>query len=259
MSSNVGLLSNRPPRSAFTRLLETETKVAWRVPVGLVFGLVVPVLAVVILGSIPAVTRPSERLGGISYFSAYFTILITASLLIMTLVSLPTHLANYRETGILRRMSTTPVPPVWMLGAQVLINLAMAVVALGIILAVSIGAFGLAAPKQAAGFALALVLSIAATFAIGLWVSAVARTTAGAGVIGSLLLYPLLFFAGMWLPREAMAPALRQVDNFTPSGAAVRALQDSMAGAFPSWGTVLVLLAYAAVFGILAVRYFRWE
>ncbi len=34
---------------------------------------------------------------------------------------------------------------------------------------------------------------------------------------------------------------------------------DTEKGAFPSAQSLLVMAAYALVFGILAVRYFRWE
>jgi acyl dehydratase len=39
-------------------------------------------------------------------------------------------------------------------------------------------------------------LTTAAVLAIGLWIAAVARTTQGANVIGQLLFYPMMFFAG---------------------------------------------------------------
>ena len=91
---------------------------------------------------------------------------------ILALISLPTHLASYREQGILRRISTTPVPPAWMLAAQVIINLALAIVALGITFAVGTAGYGLPAPKQPASFLLSVLLAIAAMFALGLSVSA---------------------------------------------------------------------------------------
>jgi ABC-2 type transport system permease protein len=103
------------------------------------------------------------------------------------------------------------------------------------------------------------VLTIAAMFAIGLWVSAIARTAGWAGAIGQLLFYPLLFFAGLWLPRERMASVLRDISDWTPMGAAVRSLHSSMLGTFPSAQSLLVLAAWAVVFGVLAVRFFRWE
>jgi len=259
MSSHASLLPARTPRSAFGKLLESEAKYAWRVPVGLIFGVAVPVLVLVILGTIPGVNKPVKAFGGLTYFSIYFPILIVLALAVLSLISLPLHLVNYREQGILRRMSTTPVPPAWMLAAQVIINLVLAVVALGILVVAGTAGFGLGAPKAPGGFTLALVLTVAAMFAIGLWVSAIARSTGYASVIGQLLFYPLLFFGGLWLPRERMAPVLRDISDWTPSGAAVRSLQSSMLGTFPSAQWLLVLVAWAMVFGVLAVRFFRWE
>ncbi len=96
-------------------------------------------------------------------------------------------------------------------------------------------------------------------FAIGLWISAVARSTGAAGAMGQLLLYPLLFGAGLWIPREVMSPVLRRIGDFTPLGASVQALQNAMQGTFPSTEALVVLIGYTALFGVLAVRFFRWE
>ena len=52
---------------------------------------------------------------------------------------------------------------------------------------------------------------------------------------------------------------MRDIGDWTPLGAAVHALQDSMQGAFPSAQSLLVLAAWAVIFGVLAVRFFRWE
>jgi ABC-2 type transport system permease protein len=70
---------------------------------------------------------------------------------------------------------------------------------------------------------------------------------------------PLLFFAGLWFPRERMPPVLQHISEWSPLGASVHALQDSMQGTFPSAQSLLVLAGWAVVFGFLAVRFFRWE
>jgi ABC-2 type transport system permease protein len=119
--------------------------------------------------------------------------------------------------------------------------------------------FGLGAPRQLGGFTLALALSIAATFAIGLWISAIARTQSAAEGIGQLLLWPMLFFAGQIFPRPFMPAILRDIGDWTPSDAAVHAIEDSMLGTFPSAQLLAVLAGWALVFGFLAVRFFRWE
>lgn len=259
MNTHAVLLLARTPRSAFGKLVQSETRIAWRVPVGLIFGVAVPVLLLVIFGCIPAMKKPVPSLGGLTFFTSYFPVLIAFALAGLCLISLPIHLARDREQGILRRMSTTPVPPAWMLAAQVTINLALAVLALGVMMLAGTTLFGLPVPKQAAGFALALVLTIAAMFAIGLWISAIARTQAGASVIGQLILFPFLFSSGLYFPQQSMPPVLRQISQSLPLGTGVHAMTVSMQGTFPSATSLLVLAAWAAVFSFLAVRFFRWE
>jgi len=259
MNGTVALVPPKAPRSAFAKLIQSEAKIAWRLPIGLVLGVAIPILLVVIFGSLPGMNHPEARLGGLTYFTVYFPIVIVLSVAILALVSLPMRLASYREQGILRRLSTTPVPPSWMLAAQLVMNLALAVVALAIVVVVGTTAYGLGAPRQLGGFALAVLLTVAAMFAIGLWVSSFARSGGVANGIGQLILYPALFFAGLWIPRAQMSPVLRNIGDWTPLGAAVKALQTSMLGGFPTAQSLLVMVAYAAIFGLLAVRFFRWE
>jgi ABC-2 type transport system permease protein len=257
MNSHASLLPAGTPRSAFGKLLTAEARYQWRVPVGLIFGIGVPVMLVIIFGVMPAANTPDES--GLTVFSRFFPYLLTLAITTLALIFLPTHLAEYRQQGILRRLGTTPVPPAWMLTAQVAINLALAVAALVILVLAGTVGFGLGAPRQPAGFTLALALSIAAMFAIGLWISAIARTQNAAQGIGHLLLWPMLFFGGGLFPRSFMPAVLRDIADWTPSGAAVQALEDAMFGAFPSAQLLLVLAGWAVVFGFLAVRFFRWE
>lgn len=259
MNSHTSLLPAGTPRSAFGKLLGAEVRYQWRVPVGLVFGVGIPLMLVIIFGLVPAANTPDEAMGGRPSFAWFFPSLLALALITLSLVVLPEHLADYRQRGILRRMGTTPVPPVWMLGAQVAVNLALAAAALVILVVAGTVGFGLDAPGHLGGFVLVLVLSIAAMFAVGLWISAIARTTGAAQAIGWSLYFPMLFFAGGMFPRSFMPAVVRDVGDWTPSGAAVQALTDSMSGTFPSVQLLLVLTGWALVFGFLAVRFFRWE
>jgi ABC-2 type transport system permease protein len=60
-------------------------------------------------------------------------------------------------------------------------------------------------------------------------------------------------------PAPGRGSALPDIGDWTPAGAAVHALQDSMLGTFPSTQLLLVLAGWEVVFGFLAVRFFRWE
>lgn len=259
MSSHVSLLPAGTPGPAFGKLLRAEAKYQWRVPAGLVFGIGLPVLMVVMFGLVPATNTPLKSMGGLTVFNVYFPVVLTFAVGMLALLNLPAHLADYRQQGILRRLGTTPVPPAWMLAAQVAINLALAVAALAILVVAGTVGFGLGAPRELGGFTLALALSIAALFAIGLWIAAIARSANVAMAIGQLLWWPMLFFAGLFVPRPQLPAVLRDIGDWTPFGATVHALQDSMLGTFPSAQLLLVLAGWALVFGVLAVRFFRWE
>ena len=66
----------------------------------------------------------------------------------------------------------------------------------------------------------------------------------------------MLFFAWPVLPRAEMPKPLLDV---TPLGAAVQAIQSALLNGFPPIAPLLVMAAYAVIFGVLAVRFFRWE
>ena len=249
----------RPPGRAFRKLLAAEARLALRAPVGLVFGVALPVLLLIIFGAIPVFRHPVHAGSTVTFFQAYIPVLICLSLALLALISLPIPLVTYRQLGVLRRFAATPAPPSWLLAAQLLINVLLALVTALVLVAGSVLFYGGRLPAQPGGFALALAEAMAAMFAIGLLISARARTPAIASVFGNLALYPMLFFAGLWVPRQNMAPVLQQIGDYTPLGAAVQAMGDAMQGAFPGARALLVLAAWAAAAGVLAVRYFRWD
>ena len=253
------LLPRTAPRAAFGKIILNEARLAWRLPAGLIFGVAVPLLLVIIFGEIPGMHQPQASMGGLTLFPVYIPILISMAIAILALISLPAALVSYRDQGILRRLSTTPVPPSWMLAAQLVINFCIIMTSLLIVIVVSITAFGLGVPKNPGALVLAIVLSIAALFAIGLCIAAAARSGTAARAIGAAAFYPMLFFAGMWFPREMMPVILQDISNFTPLGAAVEAMQDSMQGQFPPAEPLLVLVGYALVFAFIARRFFRWD
>lgn len=259
MTTHPMALPKTAPRAAFATILLNEGRLAWRTPIGLGAGVGIPALLVVIFGELPKDQMHKASLGGLTLFTVEVPVLIALEIAMMALLSLPMPLATYREQGILRRLSTTPARPSWVLGAQVVVNLVLALGALAVIMVVGSAAFAEQAPKSIGGFVLSVVLSLSALFAIGLFIAARAKTGMTAYAAGIALLFPLMFFAGLWLPRRQMTPWLQDVSTYTPLGAVSQAIQDSIQGSFPPAALLLTLAGYAIAFGFPAARRFRWE
>lgn len=242
----------------FLQLVRLEARLALREPSGIVFGIGLPILLLVIFGSLPALTReiPGTSL---TIFDAYVPTLVTMVIIMIGLLSMPVPLVRDRELGWLRRLSTTPAPPAMLLAAQVVLNVILATVGVVVITVGGIVLFGARAPAQPLAFALSAILAMAAVFAVGLIIAAFAPTEKSAGSLASGLTFPLLFFSGLYFPIQLLPAPIRTLSSFTPVGAAVAGMQATMEGSFPSLQTLLVSVAYAAVLGLLAVRYFRWE
>jgi ABC-2 type transport system permease protein len=259
VSVSASTVPGRPPRRALTKLTILELKLAWREPVGLILGVAVPIMLLLIFGLSASFEKRIVARNPVTWRTELEPVLICFVLTMIALISMPMPIVNQRENRFLRRLSTTPAPPPWLLAAQVAVNLLIALLAIVLILLGDAIFFGVHAPSQAAGFILSILLATTALFALGLVIAAVAPSARAAGAIGSLLLYPLLFFAGLWEPREKMTPVMHHISDLTPLGAAVHAMLDSMQGSFPTPGSLAVMAGWTAVAAFAAVKLFRWE
>lgn len=252
--------SSSSRRRPHRMLVLTELRLAWRYPIYLVPAIGIPVLLLVIFGSIPSLTQPKPEFGGVSFFAVYTPTLIVLVLIMLGLLNLPAQMAGYREQGVLRRMSTTPVSASALLGAQLAVNLVFAMFSIAMLLGVGAGVFNLVLPAQPGWLLLSLALTVAAMFGIGLCIAAFAGSPRVANVIGGALFYPLAFFSGLYVPIVVLnSGVINQIANALPSGAAFDALHASLGGHFPGGEALGVLVAYALVFGAIAVHWFGWD
>jgi len=262
MSTSALTLTPRQ-RRAFGLLVAGEIKIAIRRPVGLLVAIGIPFALLVIFGSIPATTRPEPALGGISFFDLYVPTLMVFVLIAVGLTGLPQQLSSYRQQGVLRRMSTTPVPPAWLLAAQTTVSLILAAIGIAILLGAGAGAYGLALPHDAGGdilSVLALLLTAAATIGLGLVVAAVAKSPQIAGAITALFFYPLAFFSGLYVPvQEIHSQLITDIAKVLPTGAGFNALHAAFGGQSPGVLPFLVLVGWVIVCSLAAARLFRWE
>ncbi|MCX5228781.1 ABC transporter permease [Streptomyces sp. NBC_00233] len=240
-------------------VLRTEARLFTREPGSLFWVMLSPTVLLVILGLIPSFREASEDLGGRRVIDLYVPVSVLFALIMSGLQAMPPVLAGYRERGILRRMSTTPVRPGALLTAQIALHAAAALVSSTLAVTVGRIAFGVALPGNPAGYVLALLLAVASGLALGSAVCAVSRSQKIATAVGSAVFFPTMFTAGVWVPVQAMPDTLQRIVGLTPFGAASKALDAAASGDWPGWAALGVMALWTAVLTGASVRWFRWE
>jgi ABC-2 type transport system permease protein len=172
-------------------------------------------------------------------------------------------LVGWRENKLLRRLRLAPVSTSTVVLARVGVSVAIAVVQLAVFLGIATTPyFGL---KLTASWWMAIPVVICGTLAfmsIGLLVGAFAKTQQAATSIANLIILPMAFLGGAFIPLDFAPDWIRAVSHAMPLRYLVVGMQNVMArgegpaSALPAIG---ILLGLAAIFTLIAVRVFRWD
>ena len=172
-------------------------------------------------------------------------------------------LVGWRENKLLRRLRLAPASAASIVGARIAVSLVIALVQLAVFLAIATTPyFGL---KLTAWWWMAIPVVACGTLAflsIGLLIGAVAKTQQAATSIANLVILPMAFLGGAFVPLNFAPRWLQDVSYAMPLRYLVLGMQNVMArgdgpaSALPAIG---LLLGIAAVLTIISARVFRWD
>ena len=194
---------------------------------------------------------------------AYFTAaMIAYAIMFSAFSTLAISLVNQRESGQLKRLRGTPLPPAIFVVAQILRVLVLAT-AITIAL-VTIGAVGFDVALNLASvgrIALYALLGTATMASLGVALSAVARSADTASAVAPFTAVILSFISGVFLPLELLPGWLEAIGSAFPLAHLADGLQRALAedGDALEAGNLLVLTGWAAFGLFFATRRFRWE
>ncbi|MGI5157539.1 ABC transporter permease [Microbispora sp. CA-102843] len=245
--------------SASIAVLKAEGRLFRREPGSVFWILVFPLLLLVILGLVPSFREAGPAPGGVRPIDLYLPVAVLLGVILAGLTSLPPTLTAYREKGILRRMSTTPVRPAALLAAQVIVHGAAALAGGIVIIATGRLLYGVALPANPPAYALTLVLVTLIALVSGALIAALSRTAKASTTTATIVFFPAAFTAGVYVPAQSMPKALQRVVEFTPFGAASQALDQASAGIWPALPHLAIILVWIFVLAGASIRWFRWE
>lgn len=247
------------------RLLGTMTGVELRLfvrePITLIFALAMPLVMLFVLGEVFGNTPETDEVifRGVGAMDYYVPAYVGLTLASFGVLALPVHLAAYREHGVLRRFHASSVPLWAILGAQVVVMLAIATVGSLVMVAVAMPLYDTDLPRSTAGVLGAYVLSALSFAALGVLLGALLPTARAAQGVGIMLFFVMLMLGGAGPPPEVVTGPLRVVGDVLPLTYVARLLQDPWLGFGWDAGTIAFVAGMAVAAGVGATVGFRWE
>lgn len=172
-------------------------------------------------------------------------------------------LVNWRHNKLLRRLRLAPVSTGAVVLARVGVSLLVALVQLALFLLIATTPYyGL---KLTAAWWMAVPVLLCGTLAfmsIGLLVGSFAKTQQAATAVANLIILPMAFLGGAFIPLDFAPAWLRDASYAMPLRYLVTGMQDVMArgeGAAAALPAIGILLGLTVVLTVVAVRVFRWD
>ncbi len=244
------------------KLTWLELKIFLREPLGVAGTIGIPVIVLIATGQMIGAPKPGLQAARVSQFVGVNMPVFAALLIALSAaLSLVAIMAIYREGGILKRLRATPLRPVTILTAHVLVKLVMTAVTFGLMMLAGKRYYPVPVAAPLLSVMLALLLTTVTVLSLGFVVASLVPTARFAQPIGSALLYPMVALSGLFVPLAALPPGFRIAARLLPLTYASSLLKGIWTG--EPWSAhaldVGVLLLMFAGCTLLATKVFRWE
>lgn len=193
-----------------------ELKLFVREPLTVMFVLVLPLVVLYVLNGVfgsqpdPAVW---EGLPPIDFYTSAYVGLVAAT---AGVLSLPVHLAGYREQGVLRRFRASAVRPTALVGAHMAVTVVIATAGAILLTVLSVGAYDAALPEDWVGVVAAYLLTAVSFAALGALLGFLLPTARSAQGLGVLLFFVFMMLGGAGPPKEVLPTALSRIADGIP-------------------------------------------
>ncbi len=249
--------ARRPGLRSLLTLISCEAKMVMRDTAGLIVPLGLPLLIMLTSAGAAGDEVIADGLTALDlYVMPLVLVMVAAAIGIM---NMPSFLAYYRRSGVLRRLGVTPASPFMVLFAQAVVSLIQAAVGMTFAFLVAVIFFGASLPTNIAAALGVLALAMAAMYGLGMIVAALAPTPNSAVAIGIVAFLGIGALGGMFGGRGALPPVLADIGGWLPIGAAVDALAAAWAGIAIDPLSLISLAGATLVGAATAAIFFRWE
>jgi ABC-2 type transport system permease protein len=238
-----------------------ELKIFLREPLGAIGSLLLPVFVFILLGRLVGGRTRPEAIESSSFLRVGLPLFTVVLIVLGAVLSLVTIISIYREGGILKRLRATPLRPITILTAQVLVKLLLTSTSLvGMVLA-GRRFYPVGMEPPLFSFGLALAISSVSLMSLGFLIASIVPTARFAQPMGSLILYPMVAISGLFVPLDSMPGVAQAIAHALPLTYAVSLLRGIWL--HEAWSNhltdIAALAGFFLLFTAISSRVFRWE
>ena len=245
---------------SFITMLKTELKLSLRGMDMFIFAICMPIVVLVAIGIIYG-SKPAFEGANYTFLEQSFGAITSIAICAGGVMGLPLVVSDYRSKHILKRFKVTPVNPIVILLVQVTIYALYSLVSMISLFLVAKLFFKFNIQGSILNFILGWLLVMISMFSIGIMVGGISKDSKIAGVIASMLYFPMLIFSGATIPYEVMPNIMKNIVDVFPLTKGIKILKSAILGQsveniiIP----IFIMLIITAICSIVAIKCFKWE
>lgn len=245
---------------SFNTMLKTELKLSLRGMDMVIFSICMPIVVLVAIVVIYG-NKPAFEGANYTFLEQSFGAITSIAICAGGVMGLPLVVSDYRSKHILKRFKVTPVDPIVILLVEVTIYVLYSLVSMISLFLVAKLFFKFNMQGNILNFILGWLLVMISMFSIGIMVGGISKDSKIAGVIASVLYFPMLIFSGATIPYEVMPNIMKKIVDVFPLTQGIKILKSAILGQsveniiIP----IVIMLIITAICSAVAIKCFKWE
>ncbi|HZO96445.1 MAG TPA: ABC transporter permease [Gaiellaceae bacterium] len=241
--------------------LRVEQLLFWRNREAAFFTFFLPVIFFLIFGSVYGDDTIKQE-GGMKASRFLEAGMIGYGVAATCFAGLGISLVVRRESGVLKRIRATPLPPATYILGVLASTFVVFLIEAVLIVAIGRALFDVPVPDALPSLVAVLALGALAFAGMGLGISGLVRTAEGSSAVINAVYLPMAIISGTFFTPETYPGFLKAIADVLPLTHYTRLTRDVMLRGEHFWtapGAIAVVAAWGAVGVAGAVRGFRWQ
>jgi ABC-2 type transport system permease protein len=242
----------------FVHELRTEQLLFWRNREAAFFTFFLPVIFFLIFGSIYG----NDHIQGIRGAKFLEAGMIGYGVASTAFAGLAITMVIRRESGVLKRVRSTPLPPPTYLVAVLVSTFISFLIQSVLILVIGRVLFHVGFPHRLGSLLLALIIGACAFAAMGLGLTGAVRSAEGSSAVVNFIYLPMAIISGTFFSPQHYPGFLKAIADVLPLTYFTKLTRNVMVHGHHLWsetGALAVVAGWGAIGLLAAIRTFRWQ